>query len=77
MASSCARGGSGWILGKTFPPKEWSGTGMDCQGCGGVTVRGGIKERCRCGTKEHGLVGNISGRWMVGLGDLIEFFQAY
>ncbi|PHH56321.1 hypothetical protein, partial [Coxiella burnetii] len=28
MASSCARGGSGWVLGKTL--KERSGTGMGC-----------------------------------------------
>jgi len=27
MASSCARGDSGWILGK-----EWSGAGMGCPG---------------------------------------------
>ena len=26
------RGGSGWILGKIYCSKEWSGTGMGCPG---------------------------------------------
>jgi len=30
MATSCARGSSGWMLGNTTSLKEWSGTGMDC-----------------------------------------------
>ena len=30
MASSCARGGSDWVLGKTSPPLGWSGAGMGC-----------------------------------------------
>ena len=30
MASSCAREGSGWVLGNTWSWKEQSGTGMDC-----------------------------------------------
>jgi len=28
--SSCARGGSGWMLGNTTSMKAWSGTGMGC-----------------------------------------------
>ena len=30
MASSCAREGSGWMLGNATSLKGWSGTGMDC-----------------------------------------------
>jgi len=30
MASNCARGGSGWILGKISSLKEESGAGMGC-----------------------------------------------
>ena len=30
MASSCARGGSGWTLGNTTSLKGWSGTEMGC-----------------------------------------------
>ena len=36
VSSSCVRGDSGWILGKT-PPKEWS-LAQAAQGSGGVTV---------------------------------------
>ena len=32
MASSCAREGSGWMLGNTPSLKGWSGTGMGCPG---------------------------------------------
>ena len=45
------------------------------QGGGGVTVPGGVQETCRCGTKEHGLVGSIGGRSVVGLDDLRGLFQ--
>jgi len=34
-----------------------------------------IQETCTCGTSGHGLVGNIAGRWMVGLDDLRGVFQ--
>lgn len=45
-------------------------------GCpGGVTFPGVVQEKCRCGTQGHGLVGNISGRWMAGVDDLRELFQ--
>jgi len=29
------------------------------QGSGGVTIAGGVKETCRCGTSGHGLVGIV------------------
>ena len=43
MASSCTRGYSGWTLGNTSFPKEWSGTG-GAPRAGGVTVPGGVQE---------------------------------
>jgi len=61
MASSCSRGGSGWILRKTFQ-KERCCSGTAAQGGGGVTVPGGVQELCRCGTEGRG-----DGRWMFGL----------
>jgi len=38
VASSCTRGGSGWILGKIYSVKEQSGSGMDLalDGLGGL-----------------------------------------
>ena len=41
----------------------------------GVTVPGGVQEIWNFSTKERGLVGNVGGRWMVGLGDLSGLFQ--
>ena len=32
MALSCARGGSGWILGRISSLKEWSSAGTGCPG---------------------------------------------
>lgn len=40
-ASSCARGGLDWILGKIPSWKEWSGTGP---GHGGITIPGDVKK---------------------------------
>ena len=40
MASSCARGGSGWKRGDISSQREQSGFGM---GDGGVTVPGGVQ----------------------------------
>ena len=37
---------------------------------GGVTIPGGVQGTFGCCTEGRGLVGNIGGRWMVGLGDL-------
>jgi len=64
MASSCAREGSGWMLGKI------SGEVLerDAQGGGGIIVPG-------CGSKEQGLVDNIGSRWTVELDDLWGLFQ--
>ena len=54
MASGCARGGSGRILGITSW-KEWLGTGrVAAQGSDGVTIPGGVQGPWRCGTGGHG-----------------------
>ena len=58
--STCAREGSGWILGKSLSIKvslsiqavEWA-----AQGGSWITVPGGDQEMFRCCTKGHGLVG--------------------
>lgn len=73
IASSCTREGSGWVLGKIYSPKEWSGAGMSCPG--GVTIPEGVQETCRCGTKEHSSVGSIGGRWTVVMDDLRTLSQ--
>ena len=52
MALSCARGGSGWLLGTNSSQKE-KGIGTAAQG-GGVTVPGGAQELWRCGTEGRG-----------------------
>jgi len=56
MASGCARGGSGWVLGKAYSPEQWSCNGISraAQGGGGVTVPGGVPEPRGCGTEERG-----------------------
>lgn len=38
MASSCSRGHSGWIFGKSSSKKEQGGVEQAAQGGGGVTV---------------------------------------
>lgn len=75
MSSSCARGGSDWILGKVLLRKSGEGLEQAALGSGGVTIPGGSQEMCKCGTKEQGLVGSVGGRWMFGLGDLRGLFQ--
>ena len=49
MASSCAKGASGWIL-KTSP-KEWSGSGTHCPGRWRVTNPTSVQEVWRCDNK--------------------------
>ena len=69
MASSCTREGSGWMLENTTSLKGWSGTGMGCQGGGGVTDPGGVQGTFGRCVEGHGLMGDIGDVWMVGLGD--------
>jgi len=54
MVLSCARGGSGQILGKNYFQKEWSDIGTAAQGGDVVTVTAGAQKLWRCGTEEHG-----------------------
>ena len=54
MASSCAGGGSGWILGKNSFQKEWWCSGTAAQEGGGVTVPGDAQELWGCGTEGRG-----------------------
>ena len=54
VALCCARGGSGWILGKMYSQKEWRCSGTAAQGGGGVTVPGGAQEPWGCGTEGCG-----------------------
>ena len=53
MASSCTRGGSGWILGK-FLLRSGATVAQAAQGGGGGTVPGGVQEPCRCSTEGRG-----------------------
>ena len=57
MASSCTRGGSGWMLGKISSPKSDAVLEQAAQGGGRVTIPGGFQEKDRCGTEWCGLVG--------------------
>ena len=50
------------MLGNASSLREWSGTGMDAQGSGRVTVPGGAQEMFRCCVEGHGLVGNVVDR---------------
>ena len=52
-------GDSGWMLEK-FPLQK-SGQALEwaAQGSGGVTVPGGVQEKCRCGARGHDLVGMV------------------
>ena len=59
MALSCARGSSGWMLGNTTSLKERSGSGMGCQGGGGVTDHGGDQGIFGCCVEGRGLVRSI------------------
>jgi len=74
MASSCSRGGSGWILGKASPKEALA---QSAQEDAGDTIPGGDQEPWKYGTEDHGLVANIGSRWMVGVNDLRGLFQPY
>ena len=54
MASSCARGGLGWILGKNILKKSGEALAQAAQGGDGVTIPGGVQEKGRCGTEGCG-----------------------
>ena len=76
MAYIFTTGDSSWMLGN-ISPKEWCCGGAAARGGVGVTVPGGVQETFRCCTEGCGLVGNIGGRWTVGLDDLRGLFQPW
>lgn len=51
---------------------EWA-----AQGGNEIIVSGGVEEMFRCYTERHGFMGNIGDRWIVGLDDLVGFFQPW
>ena len=56
IASSCAREGSGWMLGNATSLKGWSGT---AQRGGGVTDPGGVQGALGCRVERHVLMRTI------------------
>ena len=75
MASSCARGGSGWTLGNTTSLKGGQALEWAAQRGGGVTNPGGVQGMLGRCVEGHGLMRTIGGGWMVGLGDPVGLFQ--
>jgi len=59
MKFSCAREGSGWILGTISSQKEMVRQWHSCTGSGGVTIPGGVPELWGCGTEGCGVVGMV------------------
>ena len=55
MDSSCARRGSGWILGKKYSQSGQTLKKSDLRGVG-VTIPEDIEEMYRCGTEGQDLV---------------------
>ena len=77
MSSSCARGGSGWILVKNSLRNSGQVLEWAAQGRGGGTVPGDVQEMFRSCTVGYGLVGNIGDMWMIGVDDLRGLFQPW
>jgi len=67
MVSSCARGVSGWVLGKFLLRRSANALEQAGQGGDGDIISGGFPELWRCGTEGH--------RLMVGLDDLSGLSQ--
>ena len=75
MASSCARGGSGWTLGNTTSLKVWSALGWAAQRGGGVTDPGRVQRTFVRYVEGHGLVRTIGEGRILGLDDPVGLFQ--
>ena len=63
MASCCARGSSGWIVGNISSREEQCCNGTAAHRGGGVTIPGGVPEPWGCGTEGRG-----QWAWWGGLG---------
>ena len=74
MASSCTKGCSDWILGKTLLQKSGDAVAQAAQGGGGVIVPGGVQELWRYGSEGCDWRAWWDGL-MVGLNDLKGLFQ--
>jgi len=74
MASCCARGGSGWILGKTYSSKlvrQWHGLHREVVQSPSLEV---FKSRVDVALRDVGS-GHGGGGLAVGIGDLSGLFQ--
>jgi len=76
MASSSARGDSGWTLGNTLW-KSAQALERAAQGGGGVTNLGGVQGTFRCCVEGHGLVRTIGDGCIVWLDDLVGLFHPW
>ena len=56
MASSCTRGGLGWISGGGFSPRGWRRTEQVAQGGCGCPIPAGIQGQAGCGSGQPGLL---------------------
>jgi len=79
MASSCARGDSGWMLGNTTSQVVFSDQVVEwaAQGGDGDTNPGGVQGMFRHCVEEHGLMRTVGDGWTVGLDDLVGLFQPW
>ena len=76
MASSCARAGSDWLLGRISLQKGLLGVGMGCPGQGGESPSlEGLKSRVDPALRDLVELGTVRVRLMVGLEDLQGLFQ--
>jgi len=56
MVLNWDRGGLGWILGGSFPPRGWWRTEQVAQGGCGCPIPGGIQGQAGCGSGQPGLL---------------------
>ena len=77
LPDSCFRGGSGWILGKSFSLKSGDALAQTAQGGGGVSLPGDVQELWRCGTEGCGLAGMVGMDWWLNLMILVVFCNLY
>ena len=74
MASSCVRGGLGWILGKILYWKSGQALEQAAQGGDGVTIPGGVQNTCSRGTWGQCFRGMVVLGWRLDL-MILEVFS--